>query len=283
MSYRGMFTVFCVAALLAVVPAMGEDSAGPAESEEVLAPFDHREFTLADGKQMNSYQRAGDGACLVLVPGTWGDVHRFTPLIAELPADMPIVVIELCWQGGHVPPALDMTIESLADDVLWVVKELGVERFYIGGHSIGGMIAVEIAGRDVPGLVGAVPMEGWTHHTVVDTAFDGLVVGALSPEEQVQSQGERAKGRAHLTEDQWTAIGQIWKGWNGYEALVRSKIPVLHVWGDRGKPHPTREAMQIPDRPSIEIAWMPDASHHVVMETPKELAKAIVDFVKRTE
>jgi pimeloyl-ACP methyl ester carboxylesterase len=267
-----------VLTLLGILPAFAQ---APAPPENVQAGFEQRTFTLPDGKQMTVSQRHGEGPALVLVPGTWGDIQRFAPLVSELPVTMPVTVIELCWQGGHVPPTLDLTIENCADDVLWVIDELKFDRFYFGGHSIGGMIAVEIAGREVPGLIGVIPMEGWTHHSVVDTAFDGVVTGPLTPAQQEQSERSRADGRAHLSEEQLAVIGTIWTAWNGYEALMRADVPILHVWGDRGKPHPDRTALQIPDKSSIEIAWMPGASHPLVMQTPKALADAIMDFMKR--
>jgi 3-oxoadipate enol-lactonase len=248
---------------------------------DVLASFEKQILVLSDGKQMNCHQRPGNGPTLVLVPGTWGDIGRFVPLIAELPNDLPIVVIELCWQGGHTPPKLDLSIEQLADDVLWVIDTLKLKSFFVGGHSIGGMIAVEISGLELPGLKGVIAMEGWTDHTVVQTAFGGEVVGNLTPAQKARRQEGRARGRGHLSEEQLYAIARIWRRWNGFECLVRSQVPILHVWGDRGKPRPNRQALQIPDRANIEIAWIDGASHLLVMEAPKTLAKALLAFIQR--
>lgn len=261
--------------------AQGDGDAAPAARERtVLDTFRKQTHTLPEGRRMNSYTRPGDNPALVLIPGTWGDFHRFAPLIARLPETLPIVVMELCWQGGLVPPSVDLTMEQLADDTLRVVEELGLARFYVGGHSIGGMIAVEIAGRDVPGLVGALPMEGWTHHTVVQTAFDGVVVGELTPEQAAQSAAERAAGRAHLSEEQCAAVATIWQRWNGYAALTRSAVPQCHLWGDRGKPRPDRRALQIPDRPSIEVAWIAGASHPLLLQAPDAVAEVVRRFIE---
>ena len=274
----GILAVTCMALTRA---GAGEPASLP-EPGDVLASFEKRVFTLPDGKRMNGYQRPGDGPVLVLVPGTWGTVDRFAALFAELPRDLPVAVIELCWQGGQVPPTLELSIEQLADDVLWVVEALGLERFYIGGHSIGGMIAVEIAGRDVPGLAGVIAMEGWTHHTVVQTAFHGEVVGTLSPEQREVYEAGRTRGRAHLSEAQLEAIGVIWKQWNGYDSLLRSRVPILHLWGDRGKPRPGREALQIPEQENIEVAWIEGACHLMLMETPKAVAERVQSFINET-
>ena len=251
------------------------------ELVNVLARFDSSTFALPDGKRMNCHRRPGEGPALVLVPGTWGDLQTFAPLMARLPEDTPVVVIELCWHGGNVPARLDLSIEELADDVLWVVKKLGLKNYYISGHSIGGMIAVEIAGREnVSGLVGAIPMEGWTHHTVVKNAFRGVVTAGLTPAQAARRQANRDRARKHLSEQQIKAIVSIWGRWNGYESLRRSKVPILHIWGDRGRPKPDRNALQIPERDSIEIAWVDGSSHSLLIQAPKNVAKLLVEFIR---
>jgi len=253
----------------------------PSEPSEVLMPFEKQTFTLPNKRRMNCHQRQGVGATLVLVPGTWGDIHRFESLLAELPEELPVVVVELCWQGGQVPPSLELSIEGLADDVLWVMGELGLERFYVGGHSIGGMIAIEIAGRGIPGLLGVLPMEGWTHHTVVETAFDGIVVGDLTPEQEARRQADRARGRGHLSDEQLRTISTIWRHWNGFDCLRRANAPVLSIWGDRGRPRPSRKALQIPERPSVEVGWVAGASHLLLTERPEAVAELMLSFLQR--
>ena len=266
---------------LVILCAAAEEHASVPERVQEPAPFEKRVFTLPDGKHMNCRQRKGDGPVLVLIPGTWGTFDGFAALIAELPGDLPLVVIELCWQGGNVPPTLDLSIEQLADDVLWVVEALGLEHFYIGGHSIGGMIAVEIAGREIPGLAGVIAMEGWTHHTVAKTAFANEVTGELTPSQRSEYEAYRVRGRAHLSDAQMAAIAAIWRRWNGHDCLMRSKVPILEVWGDRGKPRPPRETLQIPERPNIQLAWVTGASHLMLIQAPKAVAEFVCAFIER--
>ncbi len=250
-----------------------------AADQSVIPDFSKSLYRSPMNGEMNTYLRPGDGPTLVLVPGTWGGIWRFESLIAALPQSMSIAVVELSWQDGHKPKTLNLTMEGLADDVLQAIDALGISQFVIAGHSIGGMIAVEIAGRDVPGLVGAIPMEGWTHHTVVATAFDGVVVDDLSPEEEAARQADRIRGRSHLSEAELHAIGSIWKTWNGYAGLERATIPILELWGDRGKAHPDRKALQIPERSNIRIGWIPQASHLMLMEDPAEVARQVRKFM----
>lgn len=265
-----------VACLLTLVPIYG---VAANERASVISTFEKQTQTRPDGAHMNTYLRSGIGPTLVLVPGTWGDFLSFEAMIGALPTSMPVAVIELRWQGGNQPPNLDMSIEQLADDVLVAVRVLGLERFVISGHSIGGMIAVEIAGRDVPGLVGAIPMEGWTDHSVVTSAFDGVVTANLTAEEMELSQANRARGQAHLSEAQRKAIGTIWRAWDGYAGLTRSTLPILSLWGDRGKPRPNRDALRLPERENITIGWIEESSHALLVEAPNEVARHVTEFM----
>ncbi len=251
------------------------------QNEKVMAGFEKTILELENGGQMNCYFRKGTGPTLVLVPGTWGGIWRFETLIAKLPQKLEIAIVELCWQGRNKPSSLDMSMKQIADDVLKAVEMMKLKCFVVSGHSIGGMIAVEIAGRDVPGLVGAIPMEGWTHHTVVKTAFDGTVVSNLTPEEEAHRQMDRVRGRSHLNEKELQAIAAIWKQWDGFSCLERSTIPILQIWGDRGKPWPNRKALRIPEKDNIEIAWITNASHLVLVEDPAEVARLVLKFLKK--
>ena len=275
---------FLACVLCAALDTGAASIAGDSPDQPVAAPeasFVARPLTLPRGERITCQVRSGEGPTLVLLPGTWGDLQRFTPLIAELPGALPIVVIELPWQGGQAPANVDLSMEQLADDVLWALGELKLQRYFLGGHSLGGMITVEIAGRNVPGMLGAIPMEGWSHHTVVETAFDGVVSGPRSPEEEARYQANRSREQGHLSEAQREAISSIWRRWNGHDSLLRAKMPILHVWGDRGKPRPEREALQIPASPSIEIAWIAGASHMLVKEAPDVLAEAVWNFIEK--
>lgn len=244
-----------------------------------VSGFSSRAHTLPDGRELTSWSRPGKGPTLVLIPGTWGDLDSWAPLITRLPSDQAVVVIELFWQGGR--PLLDgpLEIPALADAVLQVIEALRPGPFVLGGISLGGMLAVEIAGRNPAGLIGAIPMEGWIHHSVAETAFGGLVRTPLRPDQEQQRLAERKRRKAHLSSEQKSAIASIWRRWNGTHALRRSMVPILHVWGDRGRPRPGADALQIPKQPNITIAWIAGASHLLLIQAPDNLAQTVRDFL----
>jgi pimeloyl-ACP methyl ester carboxylesterase len=126
-----------------------------------------------DGARIAYSVREGAGPNLVLIPGSWATRHVFDRFVSALPGSFRVIIVELRGHGESRPPAAAPTMASLADDVLAAVDAAVPrgQRFYVGGHSIGGMLSVEIAGRRPGEVAGAIPMEGWTHYLVQSEAF----------------------------------------------------------------------------------------------------------------
>lgn len=226
--------------------------------------------------------RDGAGPSLLLIPGSFNDHRIFDRFLSTLPVGWRVVIVEL---PGHCssPPAVNPTMRGFADDVLGVVETLKLRRFYVGGHSIGGMLAIEIAGRRPDQVAGVISMEGWTHHLVQAEAFGGDTRSTLTSEQHALRESHRARVRDKLTDAQIAAFASVWRKWDGQPILESTQVPVLEIWGDRGQPRPSRQLMRIPERPNVELAWMSGVSHPLLIECPAEVARATVDFVSRIE
>ncbi len=238
------------------------------------ATSDHPEFavralSLPDGASLAFYVRAGREPALVLVPETHGDRTQFQEpaFLAGLPADRQIVIVESRGQGRSWPPPTpeQASIERYADDVLAVVRELKLGHWHIGGHSLGGMIALEIAGRSPAGLVGAIALEGWVHHTVQAAAFPAAEPRPAAEQAEMRRQREERYRSQGWTAAEVAALGQIWRHWERGDASVEAlRVPLLTVWGDRGRAvRPTRAQLRLPERRGIEVRWVPGADHYV--------------------
>lgn len=246
--------------------------------------FTHGALELDDGTRLAYHIREAGGPNLVLIPGSWGDYLTFNRLVPHLDPNLRVIVIELRGHGGSGPALIGGTMESFADDVLRVIAHLDLDRYYVGGHSIGGMLAVEIAGRAPEGLAGAIPMEGWTHHSVQENAFGHIQDYEMDPAHAAERAANRARGLARLTDAEREDFATIWRKWDGNEALKTTPVPVLELWGDRGQAtRPGRDVLQIPERGNIEVIWIPNASHGHLVEKPAAGAAAINAFVARLE
>ena len=160
---------------------------------------------------------------------------------------------------------------------------LGVERWFIGGHSIGGMMAIEAARQRPTQCAGAISMEGWTHCEVEQEAFGGPAAPTMSAAQERERLANRERVLSRLTEEEQDAFRKIWRRWeHGAATLATTRVPILQLWGDRGKSGAERaspEQLRIPERPSIELEWIEGSSHGVLLENPDQVATAVTRFL----
>ena len=237
------------------------------------------EIERRDGGCLAGYHWPGPGPSLLLIPGSWSDYRQFDAVRAHLDKDLNLAILELPGHGRSWPPTLQGTIEDFAREALRLTDELGWRSWFAGGHSIGGMIAIELAGQRPRELAGVISLEGWTHHQVLRQAFSGQVDTTLSEELEQQRLEARGHTLRRMNPGQISAFRSIWQRWDGFPILESTSAPVLEVWGDRNRPRPSRRQMRIPERANIHLRWVAGASHSLPLERPQEAAEAINQFV----
>ena len=94
------------------------------------------------------YERAGsDDPELVFVPGWCCDHAFYAPQFEHFKRAHTVTALALRGCGRSSSPPDGYDIPSLADDVAWFCAEVGIERPVVVGHSLGGMIAIELGAR----------------------------------------------------------------------------------------------------------------------------------------
>ena len=235
----------------------------------------------APGAILAHYERDGRGPPLVLIPGSFNAAGALKDIIDHLDAALHVVVVELRGHGRSWPPPADGSIELFAQDVLRVVDRLNLRTCFIGGHSIGGMIAIEIA-RVRPRIVqGVISIEGWTNYHAQRDAFRDDTMSTLSAEQLEQREQLRQEVLHRWTDRQRRDFAAIWRTWDGYDVLQRTDLPVLELYGDRGREPATHEQLHLPRRDNIELRWLAGASHSLPLECPREVARLITDFMRQ--
>jgi pimeloyl-ACP methyl ester carboxylesterase len=102
------------------------------------------------------YAEAGRGdPPLVLVHGGLCDHTNFAPQLAHFGHRLRTLAVDLRGHGRSDKPRQAYTIPGFADDVAWLCREVGVAGPVVVGHSMGGLIALELAARsgDLPAAV----------------------------------------------------------------------------------------------------------------------------------
>ena len=99
------------------------------------------------------YEEAGKGAPpILLVHGLAGDHTFMTPQFEHFRRTHRVVSVDLRGHGQSEKPQQEYTIAGFADDLAWLCRELGLYKPVLIGHSLGGMIVLDLAARypDVP-------------------------------------------------------------------------------------------------------------------------------------
>src|SRR5262249_13910293 len=143
----------CTALLLGITCfALLVSGAGGGEKDTKPAK---KTIRAEDGLSIVCETRGKGGTALVFLHGWCGDRAYWKNQVDAFAPDYRVVALD---QAGHGESGKDRkvwTVSSLAGDVEAVVKELGLKRVILIGHSMGGPVALRAAKR-MPGTVVAV-------------------------------------------------------------------------------------------------------------------------------
>lgn len=279
-SLRRLSPIACVLTLTSILAASASER--KSEGQPLSSDFVFHSFPI-DGGQLSCAHRPGTGPTLVLIPGTFGDCRVFGETVRSLDKSLNLVIIENRGLGQSWPPPEEGSIEQCARDAILILDGMKIDSFYVGGHSLGGMISLEI-GRTHPRRVrGIISIEGWTNAQAARDAFHSDMKSTLTPE-QLQMQADyRKEILQRWTPEQVRDFGQVWRRWDGTKFLETTDLPILELYGDRAKPKPERRLLGLPDRRNIELFWFERASHSLLMERPEGVARQINRFIRETE
>jgi pimeloyl-ACP methyl ester carboxylesterase len=93
------------------------------------------------------YTRSGTGPPVLLIQGVGVVGNGWAPQVEALSRRFTLVSFDNRGIGGSINHDARLTIEDMAADALAIMDSLGFERFHVVGHSMGGIIAQEVALR----------------------------------------------------------------------------------------------------------------------------------------
>jgi pimeloyl-ACP methyl ester carboxylesterase len=94
-----------------------------------------------------SYLRSGSGPAVLLIQGVGVVGEGWRPQIDELGARFDLLAFDNRGIGLSEAGQGELTIEAMASDALAIVDQEKIDRFHLVGHSMGGLIAQEVALR----------------------------------------------------------------------------------------------------------------------------------------
>jgi pimeloyl-ACP methyl ester carboxylesterase len=154
----------------------------------------HR-VTLGNGITLACLERAGGEVPLVLLHGITDNALTWAPLIERIDARCRVVALDFRGHGESDKPEDLYDTEAYASDVRRFIDEVLGEPALLLGHSLGGVVAVQV-GRTAPANVRGLFLEDPPLYFVNDlnatyrAVFEGMVIMATTLQDGSRSRDE---------------------------------------------------------------------------------------------
>ncbi len=115
-------------------------------------------YLTRDGVKLH-YEDAGTGPAMVFVHGWCCNYTHFAPQFDYFGKTHRVVSVDLRGHGDSDKPVEEYPMSLFADDVAFVLRELGIDRVVAVGHSMGGSVVTALAARYPELVQGAIAVD----------------------------------------------------------------------------------------------------------------------------
>jgi len=235
---------------------------------------------------------------LVLVHGFLGGSAQWEKQTEALRDQCDALPLDLPGFGcnAHLQPC--DTIGGFADWVLDTLHRRGITRFNLLGHSMGGMIAQEMAARapeQIDKLIlyatGAIGVLPGRFETIAESKMRAQAEGAQATARRISAtwflQGSASPAYEDCAEiAQSAGMDAILCGleamqtWSGEDALDQLTCETLVLWGDRDRTYPWSQIEKLWQTiPNTSLAVIPNTAHAVHLENPAQFNAVLQRFI----
>ena len=252
-----------------------------------------------DEVNLPHFRRYGCGPSLVLVHGFLGSADMWWTVEARLGKAFDVIAVDLPGFGGRSMETTPDRMEVLAAAVIDIVDRLGIERFKLCGHSMGGMIAQQIA-IDFRARVSELVLYGTAASGKLKHRFEEI----QSTMQRMREHGVATIGReivrSWLTVDSPaydrcvqaisavtlpSAVAALFAidTWDPQGRLRELTMPSLVIGGDRDRSTPPEDTLALYRAiPQAQLCVVPGAAHGVHLEQADPWCTAVERFLTKT-
>ena len=248
-----------------------------------------------DGTNL-AYEESGAGdPPFVFVHGWTCNRTHFAPQVEHFQERHRVLAVDLRGHGDSDKPQQRYTVPGLADDVAWLCAEAHVDRPILVGHSMGGVVVLDIAARhpevprgvvmlDAAPIVAASPAADVAAEVGAALAGpDGAAARAALIEHAVASLGRDPQLQERIRRDMSAVPDHVAQScveamgsWDGESAGRACRVPAVHIAAD----DPINDAAVLRAlSPSIRTGQTVGAGHFHHLQVPDQVNAMIERFV----
>jgi len=240
----------------------------------------------------------GKGFPLILIHGFLGSSKMWEPQINFFKNHFRVITPDLPGFGKSNKAKSHNSIQSIANLLMECLEEKKIDKFYLLGHSMGGMIVQEMAkeyGNKIVKLIcystgprGEMP----GRFESVDQSREnlkkkGLEITAKNIAKTWFVRKENAKyfdicieaGKQTSTKAADDAL-IAFKNWNGVDTLKNIKNETLIVWGDQDKSYNLEQIKTLEKSiKKSKLVIFKNCAHNVHLEQPDQFNNTIKNFL----
>jgi pimeloyl-ACP methyl ester carboxylesterase len=239
------------------------------------------------------YERHGErGEPLVLVHGYTGDISDWERQIEAFAATHRVLVMDHRGHGRSGAPRerSSYTVERMASDVEALAAHAGFDRYHLVGHSLGGMVAQEIALRSGERLL-SLTLEDTVHDFAIGRSepirklFDARLrmaeeqgMAAIARLPALPRAPHHPRERARLEQERLARMSlegfiggwQALCGWPGTQGRAHAiGTPTLVIHGELDGPVIAGSRWLAGAIPGAKLEVVPEAGHSPQLERPE--------------
>jgi 3-oxoadipate enol-lactonase len=272
-------------------------------------------ISLPDFKMHYEHAAAGPAA-VVLVHGNFASWRWWLPLIQDPLPGYVFYAPEMRGYGDSEITPDDCSVEQFARDLNAFADALGLERFHLVGHSLGGAVALQYAlffpGRleslflvspapaegmpnlttdfktryvmNLPPLAGAGDLPSFMGNAHVNRAVLSRVLSSITPQLDHESPAFSVliEDAVRVAPEAVQGVVRSLQKWSVEKQLPGLDLPVLILWGNRdpvieGRPLERMAA----ELPKAELVVWEGTGHAPQLEQPERFRSLLADFLKR--
>ena len=246
-----------------------------------------------DGTKLAYVEQGAGEPPVVLVHG-WCCEHTYmAPLAAHFAPRHRIVAVDLRGHGASDRPERPYTMEGFADDLAFLCDELAVHKPIVIGHSMGGLIALDLAARypELPRAVVAldspvVPPQGFADSMMRQLerlkgpdyldAVRRQVANMFLPTDDAERKKRIIDGMSSTAQHVMASAMEQMLTYDSDAAMAACRVPFLHIGS----------AVPMPDWPRLKLlcpqavnGQVVGSGHFLQLEVPEQVHAMIDRFL----